>query len=130
MNDEYGVGALDILNAIAGRYSLFIGTNNADNFSSEYNFFLRMGSKLKIAACWMAKATGKVSETCHTDYDITLRDINGKTVARSNFVRNNVEYFEYTATLDGDYHLTFLQAGSHVQEDNFAIAYRIISKQS
>ena len=114
-NEYYGAGLI--------RYDNFI--NNYNNFTSilnlngrsgvfihQHEVYLEAGTTFKASIAWTAYATGTVSQTRFTDYDLYLTNSSGVDVKTAVSVDSNIEIVRYEVTESGYYKLKIKQTGT------------------
>lgn len=114
-HEQYGAGLI--------RYDNFI--NNYNNYTSilnlngrsgvfihQHEVYLEAGTTFKASIAWTAYATGTVSQTRFTDYDLYLTNSSGVDVKTAVSVDSNIEIVRYEVTESGYYKLKIKQTGT------------------
>lgn len=104
--EKYGAGIIDFeraMNIVLRNYceSSFIAANTQEIIK----FPVRMvaGKTYRVSMTYLRPASGEETVTDFTDLDVTLQNAKGVYCAGSTTSKSNVEIFEYTPTVTGDY---------------------------
>ena len=118
LNDEVGAGIVNLSNMIQSYFGYY---NSTGTDSNQTIYSVAAGDTIQVAIAWNIAAT---YDTIHQagrknviDFNVSLKDPDGLTVATSTYTENAVEYIRYTASKSGTYTFTI--------SVNEAIAYPV-----
>lgn len=104
---------LNTIMNINGRTGVYIFTEDIE---------LEAGTTFKASVAWTAYATGNVSQTKYTNYDLVLEDSNGNIVVQANSTNSVIETIVYEVPTSGSYKLRIKQIGA-IKKINERLAY-------
>lgn len=129
----YGAGKLHLGNAIKNLYNSYMvncevnPVNGNESTVFEHNINLKKGQTLRASLSWLAKATGKKTETVTGDYDLRLFLPDGQIILSSQCSDSNVELFSYVAEETTTYVIRITIFSDRINEDGdfLALAYAV-----
>lgn len=128
-DDEIGAGLFDYAAMTRNYHACYYLENtsyNADDDVILQQIYIPVDKTIRFACAVTAKATGTVSGTEFTDYDVFLLDNHNNIVAVGNSCNSTIDMLTYTSEYGGYYKLEIYQASDRVVSvDKIGWAYSI-----
>ena len=131
LNNYIGAGALNFKNILDFDVQNYLITIDDSTKTKTYKDILLCSKDrvIRVAVSWLAKATGKESETTFSNYDVHIIDTNGNIVASQTTSSDCIEFLTIKAPKDGFYGIKVVQKGNKVVEgEKIAISYTLYNE--